>query len=84
MDDISERIRYGFGLWPFPALIMFGIFINSFGPSLYQSALSGLGGLPLSQVILIVGVLVIQLAAGIIAGAGFFGGLHKVLEDVRE
>jgi|GEM_PF-600926 hypothetical protein len=83
MDDISERIRYGFRLWPFPALIMVGVFINSFGTGLYQSVLSGLG-LPFVQVLLIIGVLLIQLAAGVIAGAGFFGGLYKVLEDVRE
>jgi hypothetical protein len=62
---------------------MVGVFINSFGPGLYQSVLSGLG-LPFVQVLLIIGVLLIQLAAGVIAGAGFFGGLYKVLEDVRE
>lgn len=84
MDDISEQVRYGFRLWPFAALIMIGFFVNSFGPSFYQSILSGAQGLPLSEWILVIGVILIQLAAGIIAGAGFFGGLHKVIQDTRE
>jgi len=84
MSDINEQVRYGFSLWPFAALIMIGIFVNSFGPGFYQSILSGAHGLPLFQVILVLGVILIQLAAGVIAGAGFFGGLYKVMRDARE
>jgi hypothetical protein len=63
---------------------MLGVFVNSFGPGFYQSLLSGAQGLPLFQVILVLGVLLIQLAGGIIAGAGFFGGLYKVIKDAKE
>lgn len=81
MSEIKEQIRYGFELWPFAALVMLGLIVNSFGPSLYQSLLAGARGIPLFQVILVVGIILIQLLAGIIAGAGFFGGLHRVLKD---
>ena len=84
MDDVIEQVRYGFSLWPFAALIMIGLFANSFGPSFYQSLISGAQGLPLSQVILVLGVILIQIVAGVIAGAGFFGGLYKVMQDTRE
>ncbi len=84
MDDINEQVRYGFSLWPFATLIMIGLFANSFGPGFYQSVISGAQGLPFSQVVLVLGVILIQIAAGIIAGAGFFGGLYKVMQDVRE
>jgi hypothetical protein len=84
MDDTKEQVRYGFSLWPFATLAMLGVFVNSFGPGFYQSLLSGAQGLPLFQVILVLGVLLIQLAGGIIAGAGFFGGLYKVIKDAKE
>lgn len=84
MEDIKEQVRYGFTLWPFAALVMIGVFVNSFGPSLYQSLLSGAQGLPLFQGILVLGILLIQLAAGVIAGAGFFGGIYRVIRDAKE
>lgn len=84
MEDIKEQVKYGFSLWPFAALIMIGAFVNSFGPGFYQSLLSGMSSMPLYRVVLILGVVLIQVAAGIIAGTGFFGGLYKVLQDARE
>lgn len=84
MEDIKEQIRYGFSLWPFATLAMLGVFVNSFGPGYYQSLLSGAQGIPLSQVILVLGVLLIQLAGGVISGAGLFGGLYKVIKDAKE
>lgn len=84
MEDIKEQVRYGFSLWPFSALIMLGVFVNSFGPSLYQSLVSGIQGVPLFQAILVLGVVLIQLAGGIVGAAGFFGGLYKVISDAKE
>lgn len=83
MDSISEQVRYGFSLWPFATLIMIGVFVNSFGISFYQSLLSG-AGLPFTQAILVLGIILIQFAAAIIAGAGFFGGLYRVIRDAKE
>lgn len=84
MDDVMDQVRYGFGLWPFAALAMLGVFINSFGPQLYQSLLSGSQGIPLFQVVLLAGILLIQVAGGVIAGAGLFGGLYQVISDATE
>lgn len=81
MEDIKEQIRYGFSLWPFAVLIMLGVFINSFGPSLYQSLISGIQGVPLFQAILVLGVVLIQLVGGIVGAAGFFGALYKVIKE---
>jgi glycerol uptake facilitator-like aquaporin len=63
---------------------MLGVFINSFGPSLYQSLISGIQGVPLFQVILVLGVILIQLVGGITGAAGVFGALYKVINDANE
>lgn len=83
MEDVIEQVKYGFSLWPFASLVIIGLFANRFGPSFYQSVISGSQGLPFSQVILVLGVILIQVLSGIVSGAGFFGGLFKVMKDSR-
>ena len=81
MDDIREHVRYGFRLWPFAVLVMLGVLVNSIGPGFYQSLMSGMSGIPLYNILLIAGILVLQFAGGVIAAAGFFGALRKILQD---
>lgn len=84
MEYFSEEIRYGLRLYPFAVVVMSGMFLTNLGPTLFRSLIAGMSGVPLYNVISITGILLLQLAGGIVAAAGFFGALYKVLNDSGE
>lgn len=83
MKDFSEEIRYGFDLYPFAVLLMLGTFITTTGPAILQSLLSGMSSIPAYTVIVLGSALLVQIVGGVVAAAGFFGALYRVLQDAE-
>jgi len=82
MRDYSESIAYGFSLYPFAIVIALGFMMVNTGPTLLQTLLSNLG-VSLAGVAL-AGILVLQLLGTVIALAGLFGALYRVIRDAKE
>lgn len=79
-----DEIRYGFSLYPFAVVLALGVFISGTGPTIFQSVTAGLRGTMFYQGILIAGILSIQILGAVVAAAGFFGGLYRVIRDAEE
>lgn len=84
MAQLSYEVRYGFGLYKFALLIAVGIFVSRTGPTILQTFTQGMATMQYYSLFLLTGILVLQLAGFVIAAAGFFGALYKVLNDANE
>lgn len=80
MGETTDTVRYGFGLYPFALLTMVGLFLVQYGLQL----LGAIPGMQLNTLTSILLLLVFQIGGGIIALAGFFGGLRQVIKDANE
>ncbi len=83
MGDTRESIRYGFQLYPFALLIVLGLFISGSGTTLLQSVLGGLQSLPFFSVIVLLLTLALQALGAVIAAAGVFGALYRIIQDAK-
>lgn len=80
MDVFDEHIEYGLTLARYSIWIVSGLVLATVGPALSRwfssTYVSG------SQAaVTVIGNILFQVIAAIVAGAGFFGGIHRLLED---
>jgi hypothetical protein len=88
MKLFDEHVDYGLGMWRYAVWISAGAIFAMAGPvaaNLVVNSILGLIPIPASaqQVVLLAGIVLTQIGGAILAGAGFFGGLHRVLEDTQ-
>lgn len=84
MRDLLDEIRYGFSLYPFALVIAAGVLISGTGPALFQSLMSGMSGIPLYRIVLVLGMLTLQVLGVVTTAAGAFGALYTILQDAEE
>lgn len=80
MKDFSDEIRYGFSLYPFAVIIAVGFLLSSTGPVVLQALMPGLAT-PGANVALVTSIIALQLLGAVVAAAGFFGALYRIMED---
>jgi hypothetical protein len=86
MKLFDEHVDYGLGMWRYAVWISAGAIFAMAGPvavNLVMSSISGLIPASAQQIIMLLGIVLTQIGGAILAGAGFFGGLHRVLEDTQ-
>lgn len=86
MKLFDEHVDYGLGMWRYAVWISAGAIFAMAGPvaaNLVVNSISGLIPASAQQIVMFAGIVLTQIGGAIIAGAGFFGGLHRVLEDTK-
>lgn len=81
MRDYTDDLAYGLELFPFTVTVALGLFLSGTGPALFRSLASGALE---SRAATLAAILVLQLTGAVIAGAGFFGGLYRVIRDAKQ
>lgn len=81
MVDTKEALRYGFSLYPYSLMVGIGLLVSGTGPALVNSAVQQMGLGLQATATLVLGTAVFQLIGAVIALAGFFGALYKLMKD---
>lgn len=81
MEGYGEDLRYGLELYPFALTVAAGFFLSATGPAVLRSVTAGMRGVTGYSAALLASMLVLQALGAVVAFAGFFGALKRVMED---